>query len=792
MKRKHLLSAVLALLMVISMVTVIALPTGAEVDLSKIPSVTTATGSNSKAQEFKISTVEELIYASKFPTYFGAGDVLYLANDLDCNDYGSSFGADFKNFNPAQDGRTEMRCTFDGLGHTIYNYLDNFPFFGGRQVDVIRNLNFSNAAVINLNPSIYAYCILMRSVEFDMLIENCHIDNSYVYSAYPMYNAMFVALINNNPGKNLTMINCTVTNSDLNVDGGASASGLFVGRFGATAKLTIENCMAVNSTLSGSVNASTSQGSGFVIGEVYNNSWDERVAINNVGVFDCAYEYPNATAAATAAIAVTKKGSNNQTLNYNNVYAAGNVLSTDPNSSEDDVPLDRIFLHLGGDTGYTCGTAYGGPDVEYALFSKDGIVPSVTIPEENIDPTFSMGAAMLLMNKIEAAENSLAAYKDWGIDTENRPMTLTDGKGVPMKMTFNEADGNVKAFYTNVEGGLVADGVDFQLLRKVSWTDNKNVEYPAKDIHWDRLKFTAPTTFTEHEVEVVSNGDGTHSTYCHTSDGCVDTLENIPCRGFAVGTEESGFYGEDATVYECTVCGYRWKDYISDAVSPAPLMMNYEAEGYDVDSMATLTVSRAATTSLAGFAFLVDYDAALIEFDNFELLDNRYICKIVPIDIGILSVVMVQKDGVALNNADDILKLNFRTVDALKDDAEAPATMTVTQAVTKVSSGTAAENVSVIQNMLDTNAMIYAAFTAGDVNADGAVDLLDAILMMEKLNGVIDAADDEDFVARAANVDGDDLNEVNTADITYMLRYLANWSANAQLNRSEPQPTLVA
>lgn len=774
------------------MVTVIVLPTGAEVDLSKIPSVTTATGASSKAQEFKISTVEELIYASKFPTYFGTGDVLYLANDLDCNDYGSSFGADFKNFNPAQDGRTEMRCTFDGLGHTISNYLDDWPFFGGRQVDVIRNLNFENAAVINNNPSIYAYCILMRSVEYDMLIENCHIDNSYVYSAYPMYNAMFVALINNNAGKNLTMINCTVTNSDLKVDGGASASGLFVGRFGSTAKLTIENCMAVNSTLSGSVDASTSQGSGFIVGEVYNNSYDERVTINNVGVFDCAYEYPNAKSAATAAIAVTKKGSNNQTLNYDNVYAAGNVLSTDPNTSDDDVPLDRIFLHLTGDTAYTHGAAYGGSDVTYAMYCSDGSLPSVTIPEENIDPTFSMGAAMLLMNKIEAAENGLAPYKDWGIDTENRPTTLTDGKGVPIKMTFNEADGNVKAFYTNIEGGLVADGVDFQLLRKVSWTDNKNVEYPAKNVHWDRLKFTAPTTFTEHEVEVVSNGDGTHSTYCHTSDGCVDTMENIPCRGFAVGTEETGFYGEDATVYECTVCGYRWKDYISDAVSPAPLLMEYGAEGYDEGTAVNVTISRAASTSLAGFALLVDYDAALIEFTDYELLDNRYICKVLPIDIGVLSIVMVQQDGVALNNAGEALKLNFIATDALKDDAESPVTMTVTQAVTKAATNTGAASVDVIQNMINDNAMIYAAFTAGDVNADGVVDLLDAILMMEKLNGVMDAADDEDFVARAANVDGDDLNEVNTADITYMLRYLAKWSANAELNRSEPQPTLIA
>lgn len=786
MKRKHLLSALMAVLMVISMMAIVVLPTGAEIDLSKISPVTAATGGSATAQNFKISTIEELIYAAAHPTYYMDGDVIYLANDLDISTYGDGFAEEFLNFNPAQDGKTEMNCTFDGLGHTIYNYRDDRPFFNGRQVNVIQNLTFENAEVICDDASQYTGVIL-RTVERHVDMINCHIRNCYSYGMYGGYNGGFVAMINNNT-KSLNMVNCTMYNYTLEVDTtGIWATGLFCGRQGAKGTIELHNCIAVNSVLKGK-SGSTGGGGGLLVGEIYNTNYDEVGVFDNVAVFNCGVEYSNAKTAPTAAITVTRKGASSVRLTYDNVYAGANYLSTDATTTEDDIPMPNLFYNIGGDTVYSPGSnVVTDATVTNALYRAENT--SQNIPVTTVDPTFGLGAAILLMNKNEAQPGA-TPYLDWGIAPDGSPIALDEGYKLPMKMTFVNGE-DISAYYTDIHGVIATDAVSYQLLRKEAWVDSDGKNYPAKSFHWDELVFAKSMTFTAHEMTITSHGDGTHSVICLTDENCVDNQVYIPCSGYLIEIQDSTYYGEAALIYRCSVCGYEWEEPLGETPDDSPITLTYNAEGYEAGKPVQMGVDVKSDSGLVGYTALLEYDHDLLTYINYSASD-KYLVQLLPVEAGVISLVVISKDGTPADELAEDITLSFRSVADLKEDTEAPATIEVLQAVTKADLDALAENVNVFNSLIEANAAIYGKFTPGDVDGNGKVELLDAILLIEMLEGTIEVSDEDLFVKRAANVDGDMNNEVNTADVTFFLRYLAEWGGTYEnLNSSKPNPDLT-
>ncbi len=784
MNRKNVLSALMALIMVISMVALFVFPTGADVDLSKVNPVTAATGASSLAQNFKITTVDELIYAAEHPTYFGDGDVIYLANDLDISTYGESFGADFKNFNPAQDGRTEMNIVFDGLGHTIYNYADDRAFFYGRQVNVIQNLNFVNARVVDKGAGAPTGVIL-RTVERHVDIFNCHVKDSYCYSTNGGYNGVFVGLVNNG-NKSLTIANCSLSNTMVHVDyGGAWASGLFVGRYGSQGSIIMRNCIANNSTLKFKSGTGTNGGGGLMVGEIYNTSYEEIAVFDNIGVFDCVFESGNSHTAPNAIVTTVGKGASTVRVTYDRLYAAGNLESRGDGTY---IPIPDLIYNWMGDTLYTSGDEHCTDDtVENVLFHKQD--SSQTIPSVNKDPIFSMGAAMLIMNK-NAEPEETEPYIDWGIGVDGAPQNLAEGGKAPMKMSFIK-DGEEKAYYTNAEGVIYTTDVNYQLLRKDSWKDLNGKNYFAKTLDWTTLSFDKSMTFTAHELMVTCYEDGTHSVICKTENDCVDNHIDAACSGVQIGIQEGGYYGQEAVLYRCSVCGYEWEEVLSYNDPEAPVLVNYAQYGYEIGENVQVGLGVNSNTNLAGFSAYVEYNHAYLKYNNTTVANDAYYCQVNVVDDGLLKIAVVHSDATPVSALTDWLTLNFTATNVITKDTEVPVYVLVEQAVTREEANAAAQNVGDrIQNALDQDAtVIYGPFTAGDVDGNGVVELLDAILLIEKLEGTIDLNDDSAFIKRAANVDGDILNEVNTADITYLLRHLADWDGYT-LNASAPNPEL--
>jgi len=785
LNRKNLLSALMALIMVISLVTIIVLPTGAAVDLSKVAPVTSATGNSSAAQEFKISTVDELIYAGEHPTYFSNGDVIYLANDLDISTYGPSFGLDFLNFNPAQDGKTEMNIVFDGLGHTIYNYKDDRAFFFGRQVNVIQNLNFVNAEVIAEGRGA---CVLLRTVERHVDIFNCHVRDSYCSTNYGGYNGVLVGLVNNGT-KSLTIANCTVSNTSMNVDyAGVWASGLLVGRYGSQGSLIMRNCMAVNCDMTFKTTTAKDGGGGLLVGEIYNTSYDEVGIFDNVGTFGCTYQSGNCNTSSTATVTVAGKSANTLKISFDHVYAAGNRKTTGDGTY---TPIEDLFYNFAGEPEYTLiGENYMTDDTVVNVIKWRGNdAANKPVDPAKSDPTFGLGGALLLMNQVTEPEET-EPYIDWGIAPDNSVVALGKNDKAPMKMVFNKGDG-VSAFYTDINGTIATDDVSYQLLRKDSWKDEDGKNYFAKSLNWQELVFSKPTTFNAHELTVTSYGDGTHSVVCLTEDNCVDNHINVACSGILVGEREASYYGQAAKLYVCSVCGYEWEEEISYEELESPVLLNYDRQGYEMGENVKVGLGVNNNTHLAGFSAYVEYNHALLNYKNYTIANNGYYCQINPIEPGLLKVVIVHRDATAVNQPVDWLTLNFTATTELTRDAEAPVSVRVEQAVTREEVTNAANSVGndIFNNYDDDAAMLYGPFTAGDVDGNGVVELLDAILLIEKLEGSIDVDNDSEFVKRAANVDGDAGNEVNTADITYLLRYLADWDGYT-LNPSAPDPVL--
>ena len=327
MKRKNWTSLFVVLTMVLSMATIILLPTGAEeIDYDALPLASTAYWDD-KISAYKIDSVGELIKVNMAvkqsrdgsKLFSGDGgyandnfepdDVIYLTADLDMADWDwqefASYDEETGLYTPNKIAYADnssncnyvyannngsakeivtcadqkelfasmytglvlgyrtgrgygiSRFTFDGLGHTIYNYTANNAFFNGNYVGIIQNLTFDGAYVtagenVGSDGTIYrpGAGIVTRGsacrnqagwtkTEYALTMDNVHIYNSVSdYGEYPDTEAGLFFVSHNNNGDNseeVKFVNCSAGNSHIIASNATAASsyGLITGRTSA-------------------------------------------------------------------------------------------------------------------------------------------------------------------------------------------------------------------------------------------------------------------------------------------------------------------------------------------------------------------------------------------------------------------------------------------------------------------------------------------------------------------------------------------------------------------------------
>ncbi|MBQ7935293.1 MAG: dockerin type I repeat-containing protein [Clostridia bacterium] len=782
MNRKHVLSALMAIMMVISMMAVIAVPVSAEdeetVDLSAVPSVMTATAGDS-VKAYKIETLDDLIFVGKNPGNFPAGDTIYFANDLDIDDYGTmaNFADDFPGINA-------IYCYFDGLGHTIYNYKDTHGvFIGNYYGQSIKNINMVGAEITGMTQ---LGGILTGKIDRDTVFENVHIRDCYVEQvSYGYYVGGIFGTINTKNGYDITMINCSVTGTEFVSTCNTKSAGLLVGRFASGGGvLTLENVLVANNSMSGFASTSSNPSS-LLVGEIRQHTSVGSVCnAKNVGIYD--NTYTNYTGYMPGLIAPLVDAAS--IVNADNVYAANNWMSSAEGMEEADVPTSAFVMNIGAGT-VGLGNYYVSEGAEYTIYDTRGEDYCELVDPARVLSSFNIGDGLNLMN-----ENVGTGNNSWGLNSDGNPIPLPAGGKTPMSMTFIDSAGLTNMFNTDVDGKLIATKAVLKQIKKSYWVDSHGNPYAAK-FAWEEKVFEEEDTYTAHRLEIVSNGDQTHNVTCLDAEGCPETVLNKPCTGVEIEElrKEATYYTKVSRTYECSECGYTWTVEDDTQECPAAIALDFDKDEYDANTHVEVSVNRMVNTYMIGFTGILTYDVNQLTYNNFQIEDNAYFCQVNPISDGELKIVITSIDGTPVNDEGTWLYLNFTSAAETAVDVETAATLVLEQVVIKEGEDAPAKKVidQVQVKTVSDTAVLLAAFLAGDVNNDGSVTLLDAVYLIEKLEGTISEEHAAVFVVRAANVDGAD-NEVTTNDVTYLLRHLTDWSgAYETLNHSAPRPSIV-
>lgn len=238
--RTQLLSVFLVVCMVLTLLPVRATE---GLDMDSMPSVQKA--ADSSAVNFKITSVEDLVFAGEHETLFDAGDTLYLAADLNLNG-----NTDFTGFEG-------LKASFDGQNHMIYNWTaDSKGLFYNCTMSGIQNLKLYK---VKLDAS------GLGSGQWPALV-------------FGMQQGPLTTL-----QTTFTMKNVHVSNSELirpSIADTGAAVLLSRYRIGATVKVEISGCSVVNTAITGTA---PNNNVGAVMGGIsYNNAGDSTYELKNI------------------------------------------------------------------------------------------------------------------------------------------------------------------------------------------------------------------------------------------------------------------------------------------------------------------------------------------------------------------------------------------------------------------------------------------------------------------------------------------------------------------------------
>ncbi len=347
MNKQRWLAALGAIILLLAMLSTIVLPALAQgATLLPVTAATQPDTDTDAPQAYGIASVEDLIYAGANPTYFGNGDTLCLTKDLNIKQYSGDFAADFLNFDPDGTLETDLLADFDGLGHTIYNYKESLPLINGRANGVIRNLIFEAAEV---QAGATQSAILARTTELGILLENVHIRHSKLTTQNDAYCGALIAFAQNN-NKRVVIRNCSIIDTHISTtyNGGTLGIGLMIGRYRTGSTLFVQNCLAVNSSLSGIT--ATTNGGGLLVGDVSKkaaNGQETYGIFNNVGIINCSIKNYGSGSLAHAIVTAARDGA---TVKATGIFATGNKISAQAAQATATNALTNLFYQFSGST----------------------------------------------------------------------------------------------------------------------------------------------------------------------------------------------------------------------------------------------------------------------------------------------------------------------------------------------------------------------------------------------------------------------------------------------------------
>jgi len=493
--------------------------------------------SDGKVQIYPISTLLDLVYAGQYATCFGPEDTLYLTNDLtvtetfDNNGSPMNFADSFNGFA----GANTFVATFDGQGHTIYNYKDSHALFLTNFNGTVKNLTLKNAVVTSTESN---SSILMRNTTDTANIDNVHLADCVLNTAGTQYNGLLVAY-NHSTSTSTNITNCSISDCSINATGATlTRSALVIGFFSATKDvsthtraLTLDNVVVENSHITATAMADSGSYTGLLVGST-NHTGIKALTFRNVAVMGCSLTATGATAATTGAILGVQKAQSS-TLTLNNIYAFGNTVN--------DVPVQNLAYFYGQyhPKAYSIGSYTVDSGITYVTYDNHTPADSIAVDAGNVNDAQTL-------TTMTTGLNSNGVSLIWGVDTSDPDDH--DVISVGYAITFKNVDGTTAlTCYLSPSGLLsyVADGVnvrpmaeaDWAILNGTSWlagySDSVDDIVPPNG-GWETMVFTEATTYTK--IPYASQATAGDSFYIYQIDSAEEFV--AASRALVSGTDK--------------------------------------------------------------------------------------------------------------------------------------------------------------------------------------------------------------------------------------------------------------
>ena len=592
-------------------------------------------------------------------------------------------------------------------------------------------------------------------------MDNVHLVDCYSKGATGSYQGAFMSLASNG-NRPLTMNNCSMVGTTVETTNDAmnNTYSLIIGSYRTTATFTLNNFIAYNCKIVQPGNTETAYNRGLLF---CTSDKNPELALNNVAVIDCTREFTanGALIGENAAVAAISSLTGSTTA-VNNVYFAGNeVAYKDGEGNPQSEPIVAAIRD------------YTNKTVALQAVTASRYVTDDAAGMSIVGTDSAYGASVyspsLPLTTVVAEMKNLAP--------EGHKWTLVDGEPVPTTTApvsylvrfVGETFETVLA--SDSTGKVTVDTETKTLLSTTSWSESGT---PVA-LDFDNLVVNANTEYvfvghTSH-IEAIPGDNANHKVVC---DNCNEASHNytVACADVTPnGTPVAGdYYTAAQTAYTCE-CGNTWNVVDSSAPAPeAPITVTMDAVSYSGTGAAVkVALGAKADANLNAYTAIVTFDPAKLAYVDYSTAFNCVVDDSNKAN-GTLTVAFTQATGQILNT--EAMTLNFQTVNVTAD-----TTIEVTAQVTDAIVDTGSECVSkmpITTTASDSAAVVYVVvepapvFTAGDVNNDGLNNLLDAVLVNQKLNGTIYASQDATFQIWAADVDGD--AAVTTSDVTVLLR----------------------
>ncbi len=833
---KKLLSALLAVMMVISMMACIAVPATAAVtsaipvltpdQVAALPSVQTI-AMDDGVQAYKIETVDDLIYAAAAErytssqayrdesstetnetyenTYYNIPAIsgqrarsryvnpsyidratfvwndrttynhLYLATDLDIAAWetatGKSFAAEYDNFmggGRAASYYDTVYANIDGMGHKITGFKDEHGFaiyWSGE----VKNLSMINAVVDETTSAapIGYPALMFRGAEEG----------------------------------GLTLNNVDVTGANFKINS-ASGGGILIGMASNSFRpMKIYDCDISDSTIYATV--ADTQYVGLVAGLIASPASGyptDCFTMENVTVTNSHIQAEDLGNYLGLIVGRVDKGSGTLGFVVNNLVVAGCSLTTKTTDTVSDVPVIANVNRINASSATDIGTVYV-YDTTITYPNAEG-TGTVTEPMDFLfrdqigglsahaaaaDGVAYTDAATLFVRRIDDASASIAST----VVASNLDAAAVAALKAGSKYVIFETLTEKLMFTADATGKVTFDATNKAALSASNWTANG---VPAS-INFDNLVISENTVYTiaahTNHIEAIPGDNANHKVVC---DNCSEAEHNytVACADVTTtGTPVAGdYYNAAKTAYTCE-CGNTWDVADTSYVAEAPITVTTDAGNYGDNSAAVaVTVGAKADSKLAGFVATVTFDAAKLEYVNFTSAFN---CAVNAANAanGTLTIAFAPAAGLNLNA--EALVLNFQTK-AGTEDTTATVNVAITEA--NVDTGSAVVDTimpltttaSVTANITHVELVPAPEFTAGDVNQDTRINLLDAVTVIQALKNALYDAQVATFQVWAADVDGD--NTVTTNDVAVLLKKATGETVD--LVKATNQPILSA